>query len=439
MKKMLSVICVLSLIMSMQIFAQGWSYTGAFPDTSFKGGGLGGHGIAVDPDGKVWIQLYGTTDSLDTGGGVFAKTRQIFVFNADGTPASFSGFNTITVDGVTDTLFNSSRGMKSDQDGNILFSSFNILYRANYKTGEGMNKLISPATGSGATLTAPAVDAAGDIFTRSVFPDYPIYMWGSDFSSSGTAVDTAGGFSRTLEVSADGNTIYNAGYTLNGVVVYNRASEFDPYTPVDTVMRGLAVESMAWNPKTGYLWVSSGNLGGGAPPNGDTTVMTSYTYPTWYAWDVNTWTIKDSINWHLTAPDEDARPRGIAFSTGGDTAYVLCFGNDTYSPVQMFVNTGATGVEKDDNTIVKGFNLSQNYPNPFNPTTEIKFSVAKPGLVTLKVYDILGREVATLVNENLVNGNYTATFNASKLASGTYVYQLNVGGVRISKKMMLLK
>ena len=437
MKKIFSIICVLSLIMSAQLFAQGWSYMGAFPDTSFRGGGLGAHGIAADPDGKVWIQLYGTTDSLQNAQGTFSKVREVFVYNPDGTPASINGIKTITVDGVTDTNFNSSRGMREDQDGNILFAAFNVLYRVNYKTGEGMNKLVNPATGDGATLTAPAVDASGNIFTRSVFPGYPIYAWGSDFSSAGSAVDTAGGFSRTLEVSADGNTIYNAGYTLNSVVEYNRASEFDPYTVKDTVMKGFGCESMAWNPKTGYLWASSGSAAGGLP-NGYPGTTTGYTYPTWYAWDVNTWTIKDSLNWHITNAGEDARPRGIAFSPGGDTAYVACFGNDTYSPVQMFVNT-ATGVKKNDNVIVKDFNLSQNYPNPFNPTTQIKFSVAEPGLVTLKVYDVLGQEVTTLVNENLVNGNYSASFDASKLASGTYIYQLTANGVRISKKMMLLK
>ncbi len=438
MKKIFSIICVLSLIMGTQIFAQGWSYMGAFPDTSFRGGGLGAHGIAVDPDGKVWIQLYGNTDSVKNDTGGYNHVRQMFVYNPDGTPASFNGATTITVDGVTDTLVNSSRGMREDQDGNILLSFFNAVYRVNYKTGEGMNKLLNPAAGTGATLTAPAVDAAGDIFTRSVYPGYPIYVWGSDFSAAGTAVDTADGFSRTLEVSKDGNTIYNAGYTLNAIVVYNRASEFDPYTVVDTVMKGFGCESIGWNPKTGYLWASSGSAAGGLP-NGYPGTTTGYTYPTWYAWDVNTWTVKDSIKWHIaTTPDEDARPRGIAFSPGGDTAYVACFGNDTYPPVQMFVNT-ATGVKKNDNTIVKDFNLSQNYPNPFNPTTQIKFSVAEPGLVTLKVYDVLGQEVASLVNENLVNGNYSATFDASKLASGTYIYQLTANGVRISKKMMLLK
>ena len=437
MKKVFSVICVLCLIMSTPIFAQGWSYEGAFPDTSFKGG-TGLHGVAVDPDGKVWVQLYGTTDSVQTSDTTYGHVRQIFAFNADGTPASFNGFKIITADGVTDTLYNSNRGMRTDIDGNILASSFDHLYRINYKTGEGMNRFLYPSGTGGQTLTAPAVDAAGDIFLGPVIPGNPIQIIGSDFSLQGNAVDTSVGYSRTLDVSPDGNTIYWAGYTNNAVFVYNRPDEFSPYTVVDTVMKGFACESMGWNPKTGYLWASSGSNAGGLP-NQYPGTTTNYTYPTWYAWDVNTWTIKDSINWHITDPGEDARPRGIAFSPGGDTAYVGCFGANTYPALQMFVNTGATGVEKDNNPVVNNYKLYQNYPNPFNPTTNIKFAVAKEGHVTLKVYDLLGREVATLVNQEMSTGNYAADFDASKLSSGTYIYTLSVNGVSISKKMMLLK
>ena len=85
------------------------------------------------------------------------------------------------------------------------------------------------------------------------------------------------------------------------------------------------------------------------------------------------------------------------------------------------------------------FELSQNYPNPFNPSTEIKFTLTKGGFTTLKVYNMLGQEVATLVNENLGVGAFKATFDASNLTSGTYLYRLTANGQSISKKMMLLK
>jgi hypothetical protein len=85
------------------------------------------------------------------------------------------------------------------------------------------------------------------------------------------------------------------------------------------------------------------------------------------------------------------------------------------------------------------FSLFQNYPNPFNPSTNIEFRIADFGLVTLKVYDILGREIATLVNEEKNAGTYTVTFNASNLASGIYYYQIRAGNFVQTKKMILLK
>jgi hypothetical protein len=97
-----------------------------------------------------------------------------------------------------------------------------------------------------------------------------------------------------------------------------------------------------------------------------------------------------------------------------------------------------TGV-KTLNTTPTSFALSQNYPNPFNPTTNIKYSIPSEMQVSLKVYDILGREVASLVNEKQVGGSYQVNFDASKLASGVYIYRLDAGTFVQSKKMILIK
>ncbi len=85
------------------------------------------------------------------------------------------------------------------------------------------------------------------------------------------------------------------------------------------------------------------------------------------------------------------------------------------------------------------FGLSQNYPNPFNPTTNIKFQIAKNEFVTLKVYDIIGREITTLVNEEVKAGNYYVTFDASKLSSGMYFYKIVAGNFIEVKKMVVMK
>ena len=98
-----------------------------------------------------------------------------------------------------------------------------------------------------------------------------------------------------------------------------------------------------------------------------------------------------------------------------------------------------TGITQNGNTVPVEYTLSQNYPNPFNPTTKINFALPKSGLVTMKIYDILGKEVATLVNEVKNAGSYTVDFNASNLTSGVYFYKVSVNGFSEVKKMLLLK
>ncbi|MHB8578863.1 MAG: T9SS type A sorting domain-containing protein [Ignavibacteriaceae bacterium] len=98
-----------------------------------------------------------------------------------------------------------------------------------------------------------------------------------------------------------------------------------------------------------------------------------------------------------------------------------------------------TSVKQENNQTPTNFALSQNYPNPFNPSTEIKYSIAKSGIVTLKVYNLLGQEVATLVNQEQKSGNYVVNFDASKLASGVYMYRIQAGDFSLTKKMTLLK
>jgi len=85
------------------------------------------------------------------------------------------------------------------------------------------------------------------------------------------------------------------------------------------------------------------------------------------------------------------------------------------------------------------YSLSQNYPNPFNPSTLIKFSLEKPGMVLLKVYNILGQEVTTLINQDMKSGTYSVSFDASRLSSGVYFYSIRSGNFVQTKKMMLLK
>ncbi|MCC6865701.1 MAG: T9SS type A sorting domain-containing protein [Ignavibacteria bacterium] len=117
---------------------------------------------------------------------------------------------------------------------------------------------------------------------------------------------------------------------------------------------------------------------------------------------------------------------------GGDTGILKAW------CLQLTYQTVVGGIQTIE--IPNYYSLSQNYPNPFNPSTQIKFSVPKAVNVTLKVYDVLGKEVATLVNNELRQpGFYTADFNASNLASGIYFYRIDAGEFSSVKKMMLVK
>ena len=85
------------------------------------------------------------------------------------------------------------------------------------------------------------------------------------------------------------------------------------------------------------------------------------------------------------------------------------------------------------------FDLAQNYPNAFNPSTTIAFSIPRETNVRLAVYDLLGQEVARLVDETMKPGNHEIVFNAEKVASGTYFYRLTAGSYTATRKMILLK
>lgn len=102
-------------------------------------------------------------------------------------------------------------------------------------------------------------------------------------------------------------------------------------------------------------------------------------------------------------------------------------------------NENVTGVLENTGSQILSPYLMQNYPNPFNPITKINYQITENSYVTLKVYDLLGREVRTLVNKRLHSGSYSVEFNGTNLPSGFYLYKLNAGNFTSTKKLVLLK
>jgi len=122
-----------------------------------------------------------------------------------------------------------------------------------------------------------------------------------------------------------------------------------------------------------------------------------------------------------------------------DTLYIL---SNSFYPITKVPLNGHrvnTAVSQIAPNVPDNYGLSQNYPNPFNPTTVISYQLAKNGFVTLRVYDMLGREVATLVNAWKNSGKYNISFNGQNLASGVYFYRLHAGTYNQTKKLTLLK
>jgi hypothetical protein len=132
----------------------------------------------------------------------------------------------------------------------------------------------------------------------------------------------------------------------------------------------------------------------------------------------------------------------LSINTSDGTGTLI--GATGFNDVQgvAYTTTGSPPVSVDDDvntTIPTEFSLAQNFPNPFNPNTKIKYSIPVLSFVLLKVYDVLGSEVVTLIDEEKSIGNYEVEFDATSLPSGIYFYRLQAGSFVETKKMMLLK
>ncbi|MEO8512726.1 MAG: T9SS type A sorting domain-containing protein, partial [Ignavibacteria bacterium] len=130
---------------------------------------------------------------------------------------------------------------------------------------------------------------------------------------------------------------------------------------------------------------------------------------------------------------------GYWASQNADSCMVVWSGTGGASAYCSRLICTTVGIQSNSNEIPEVYSLSQNYPNPFNPVTNIKFSIPTGGMVKLTIFDITGREVTSLVNQNLNAGSYTADFDASQLSSGIYFYTLSSGSFTETKKMMLVK
>jgi len=412
------------------------------------------HGIVITADSKIWVGAFAYTDTLEKADGTKVPIKPMWVYNPDGSVYAKVRFLKLP-SGAVDTLFNGCRGTALDNNGNVLHAAYDEMWQINYQT-------VDPATFSaeaigkvkpkpGASLTEGAADENGFIYLAHVGGGNPSYIFDSDLTLYSFVADTVKGLQRSILVSPDGKNVYFGKiYTppKQGVIKYY--SEDGPdgtYEAVDTLGTVVPADTtqptkimwgqcLDWDP-WGMMWV------------GTYWDVGANDFKGWYALDPNKdYAIVDEIGENKGAfvvgvPADGGTyysPRGIAFWEDGGVWYALTNDFDG-NAVKKWKNANPyTGVIRVENgEVVRNYSLLQNYPNPFNPTTTIPFTLAKRGFVELKVYDIKGREIMTLVSETMDQGRYNVPFDATGFATGTYFYRLKVDGQLMTKSMTLVK
>lgn len=419
------------------------------------------HGLAVDGDGQVWIQSYYATtgDSVAVAPAVAAastpgcnastnncRTTALHVYNADSTPASFSPVSIVTLPGgVQDTLgggvirngtgvqvwdYNTGRGLTAGPDGNVYASigGATVVYR--FDTSGNVVDFVRVSELDSRGATSPSIDANGNMFITGVFNGDPVAIYNSDLEYVENVVDADAGFNRSILALPDGNTVFNFNYSSKVTTVFQREDEFSAWDSTGIAFDGMAIESSTIHPTTGNIWVSAGS------PND--VPAAPWQAHTWYAFDVADAlanpipTPLDSLTWDNPA---DGRPRAIAFSPDGMTAYVGEFSLNG-GAVQQF--TKMVTAADDRPTGLTG-SLAQNQPNPFSGRTQISFELERNATVSLRVFDTMGREVAVLAEGSFAAGPHSVSFDADALAGGVYFYSLDMEGNVQTRRMMVVR
>ena len=171
--------------------------------------------------------------------------------------------------------------------------------------------------------------------------------------------------------------------------------------------------------------------------DGDMDVLSASVSDDKIAWCENDG--NENFTLHTITTNADFAMSVYAIDVDGDGDIDVLSASFNDNKIAWYENLSPVGIDGNSNETPIEFRLSQNYPNPFNPTTVIKYQIPELGFITLKVYDVMGNEIATLVNKVEDPGYYEVNFNASNLASGVYFYRLIAGSFVSTRKMLLLK
>ncbi len=309
------------------------------------------------------------------------------------------------------------------------------------------------------------VIAAGSYFSLAIGNDGNLYGWGQNnrtqlgigndyfqlspfrvpLPNGVTSWNTiaAGGY-HTLAIGSDGNLYSWGNNTYGQLGLGNGNIMWTPnLVPLPNGVSGWSAiaaggyHSLAISADGAlYSWGLnvSGQLGLGEL---DITDNQDSPHNVWFPNGVTTWKSVSAGSYHSLAVGNDGNL--YAWGSGGQGQLGLGDYGDRDRP-NLIIRLGSiTGISGGKTNLPSAYSLSQNYPNPFNPTTTIEYSVPKSSFVSIKVYDILGREVATLVNGEKSPGKYSVVLNGSRLTSGIYLYTMKAGNFMLIKKLLFVK
>jgi len=333
-----------------------------------------------------------------------------------------------------------SRGASNDDYATVKYnSSGTLLWSARYN-GSGVDdaKGLTVDQQGNVIVTGYATTAAtGKDYTTVKYNNAGIQQWVKKYNRTGTTQDEAVGI-----VSDNTGNIYVTGFCTGSgtstfdyiTVKYNTNGDQQWAKVFNSGLVGVDDKASSIDiDETGNIYVTGSTISSGTDTDYGTVKYSPAGDMLWSILYENIVSVDDN------AVMVKADNNGNVYVTGNSSG----FSGFDFLTVKYSQPIGITPISTE---VPEGFSLGQNFPNPFNPVTNIGLRIARFGFVSLKVYDITGKEAAVLVNENLGVGTYNVDFDASQLASGTYFYRLVVGdntnnGVSFTdvKKMILVK
>jgi hypothetical protein len=415
---------------------------------TFHGGYGGDYGLAIalDASGDVYV-----TGRSDVGG----QQQKITTLKYDVNGNMVSGWPSIYT-GTLSGIFDEGHAIQVDVSGNVYvtgrvgtqdINSFDFLTLKINSSGvvqwakryNGTANMEDNAIGLVLNSTGTFVYSIGYCTSTSTAKDYVTIKYNTATGDSLAAAiydGPAHSYDIATGVVKDpSDNIYVTGYSLNNTFIYYDYAtiKYDPNLNQSWVMRysvanGSSLASAIAYDTSGFVYVTGSSFSTG----------TGYDYTT-IRYDASNGMQKwvktfNGVNNNDFASDIATSGPNNVYVTGSAN-----WGSPTGLDFYTFRYAEVIGIKRISTNIPARFSLYQNYPNPFNPSTSIKFDISRSSFVNLSVYDILGREVAVLVHENLTPGTYEYKWDAAGLTSGIYFYKIYTEQFTETKKMVLTK